>query len=482
MHEKICEKKIIVYGVGQIFKLYKDNLNWSNVVAIVDRDIKEKGHCFNGKKVELPEKILTLVFDYIIIFTNKYFENIKDYLIGNYFIPQEKIISWVVFLEEKERISEERLRFYRNCIENMKDSLVLDVGIHGYEKYFISNEFINYKIDKLGKNKFELYNSVYSVIYDLYTKINKQYDVILLWEEFESFIDIDYLLQYTGKYIIWTISYSYKLYKSHAKKIKQFEQWGEKHTFLFFDAIVYVFKKNVVKEKSDFRIYVVTHKKYNVLFNNLYKPICVGNQYENKDYYSESSGNSIAYLNDCLNECTALYWIWKNTSSKYVGLNHYRRYFYNNEIKNLANYLEEETLIKIFQNGFDIILPQLTCLSISIIENIKRSVGEKLTNNALQIIYELLIKRQPEYIDAFEYVMSGKTFYKCQMFITKREIMISYCEWLFSFIIDAAKMLDVSLCDVHHKRTIGFFAEAMLTVWLLRQNLKVKELPITDIW
>ena len=60
MHEKICEKKIIVYGVGQIFKLYKDNLNWSNVVAIVDRDIKEKGHCFNGKKVELPEKILTL--------------------------------------------------------------------------------------------------------------------------------------------------------------------------------------------------------------------------------------------------------------------------------------------------------------------------------------------------------------------------------------------------------------------------------------
>ena len=63
------------------------------------------------------------------------------------------------------------------------------------------------------------------------------------------------------------------------------------------------------------------------------------------------------------------------------------RYFYNNEIKNSANYLSEDTISRIFQNGFDIILPELTRLNVTVLESIRNSIGESLCDKALGIIY-----------------------------------------------------------------------------------------------
>lgn len=93
--------------------------------------------------------------------------------------------------------------------------------------------------------------------------------------------------------------------------------------------------KTILKEIN---IYVVMHKEYQVRCDELYQPICVGKFYQNKDYLTETAGENISYLNDKINECTALYWIWKNTNSEYVGLNHYRRYFYNNGVQSDSNF------------------------------------------------------------------------------------------------------------------------------------------------
>ena len=64
------------------------------------------------------------------------------------------------------------------------------------------------------------------------------------------------------------------------------------------------------------------------------------------------------------------------------------------------------------------------------------------------------------------------------MFVTRRELMDAYCEWLFSIIIPAAEEFDETPYNDYSKRAVGFFAERLLTVWLLRHDYKIKELPI----
>ena len=76
-------------------------------------------------------------------------------------------------------------------------------------------------------------------------------------------------------------------------------------------------------------------------------------------------------------------------------------------------------------------------------------------------------------------VIAGNKFYQCNMFVTRREIFDKYCEWLFSFLIEAAETIDISECDTYSARIIGFFAERMWTVWLLRQEYRIKELPFS---
>ena len=47
----------------------------------------------------------------------------------------------------------------------------------------------------------------------------------------------------------------------------------------------------------------------------------------------------------------------------------------------------------------------------------------------------------------------------------------------FHFLIEAAEEIDVDGYGDYDKRIMGFMAERLLTTWLLKQNLKIKELP-----
>ena len=480
----IGNKKIVIYGVGRIFERYKEYLNWENVVAIVDIDVNKQAESIYQRIIETPERIISLKYDYVVIFTSQSFENAKMNLIGNFFVEEEKIVSWRFLFDIykiDENVVSERKMFYKQCLKEKPYCNVIDIGEQHMMKALLTREAFMSNMDNIGKNLFKLHCGFYRNCYRDYREVKREYDVTLLWGDFEKEIAWNQVINLTQEMIIWTVSYNYILHKNYAETIERLKKYGEKKTFLFSDAIVHLFKKDRDVLKLDCKIFVVTHKKYNVLNDDLYQPICVGNQYKNRNFQIEREGVNIASLNEILNECTALYWVWKNTDSQFIGLNHYRRFFYNNEIRNYANYLTKERITEIFESGYDIILPELTRLSVSVLDNIIRSIGSELANRALEMIRCLIRERVPQYTAAFEYVMSGKEFYKCQMFISGRKLFDTYCEWLFSFLIDAAKALDVSLCDAHHKRTIGYFAETLLTVWLLEENVKVKELPITEI-
>ena len=74
--------------------------------------------------------------------------------------------------------------------------------------------------------------------------------------------------------------------------------------------------------------------------------------------------------------------------------------------------------------------------------------------------------------------MNGHKGILLNMFVMKREIFNEYCQWLFSFLIEAAEKIEVEKYDAYSKRVIGFFAERMLTVWLTMHPYKMKELPV----
>lgn len=85
------------------------------------------------------------------------------------------------------------------------------------------------------------------------------------------------------------------------------------------------------KSKNKIAIYISTYGK------KIYKcglkhgiPIEVGATQRNKNHeckYSvqDNYGENISTENPYYGELTALYWIWKNTDSTYIGLYHYNK-------------------------------------------------------------------------------------------------------------------------------------------------------------
>lgn len=480
------KKKLIIYGLGKVFEKNKQNIDWDQVIALTDKKIKEPGYSYNIPTVCI-EEIQKMEFDYIVIFTNQYFESIKVELNGKYFVPEEKIVSWRIFLGESKDWYIQTIEFYRNYINNKKINKVLDIGMQYLPTFFLSRcQMVpksDFSIDGIGKIKYKLLkHNLYNNVYSVYKERENNYDMAFLWKDYESYVDFVELMYSKIKYILLAVPYCFES-KDNQKYEKEITSIRSVRKYLLPTCIVYEFEKkeNNRRWNLNCEIFVVTHQKYNVLNNELYKPICVGKEYRDERFLSEHVGDNIAYLNESINECTALYWIWKNTNSAYVGLNHYRRYFYNDGIKNSSNYLRIETIEKLWRDGYDIILPQEIILPETVLENIQRIVGNELGNKARQIVKKVMEKYVPEYVDAFNDVVDGRVLLAKNMFITSRKILNSYCEWLFSFLIEATEKLDVSLYNSQEKRTMGFFAEIMWTVWLLKQELKIFELPIIDI-
>jgi len=216
--------------------------------------------------------------------------------------------------------------------------------------------------------------------------------------------------------------------------------------------------------------YVITHKPFPVEQDELYRKLCVGNYCDDINL-SEREGDNIAEYNDRLNECTGLYWMWKNASSKYIGLSHYRRFFECDGHK--LNISDIEKIL--VDDGCNLILSEPVNLRWTVYQNISIAVGDRLSSD----VYHLFKQAMPNKLQAFDEVMGSHRMYVCNMFVTSKEIMDRYCEWLFSFLLDVTDQIKTDGLNFTQKRVAGYFAETMWTVWMLNNyDIKVKTLPI----
>lgn len=216
-------------------------------------------------------------------------------------------------------------------------------------------------------------------------------------------------------------------------------------------------------------IFVATHKKFEQKLPNNYVKLLVGSYNKEKmdDYVSDSTGLNISKKNANYCELTGLYWIWKNVNDKFVGLCHYRRYF----SIGYGKILKTKKALKIL-NKYDIIVPMKGYSKKRVYDTYKEKHIEKDLINCKRIIEN----KYPEYEESFDIVMNQTSIYPCNMFITSKNLMDKYCSWLFDILFELEKETNLENYDDYQKRIFGFLSERLLNVWILKNNLKIKEI------
>lgn len=253
--------------------------------------------------------------------------------------------------------------------------------------------------------------------------------------------------------------------------------------------INYLYADRIDKYKK-IAIYVATHKK--VEYNNIklsempcYKLIYSGAAnaidtfgYLRDDMVNNVKVDSLSNFNSILNEFDVLYWIWKYAKEDYVGLNHYRRYWIKeNRSINEKNILSEDDM-RIYLSEYDMLVsvPPIYLNGYNSKDVLKHPADEKLFTKTWDAFVSAIEEISPNYLDSFLKMMQGNILIPCNMFMTKKEIFARYCEWLFPILLYVIDRVNLDEYTGYNKRIIAMFGERMLTVYLLKNNLKIKYL------
>lgn len=470
--------KFIIYGVGKVFYELQNKFPWTQIIALADKKIVQH-ELYHNIDIVNPEKINEYTYDYLVVCSGKFFDEIKEELIAEFSVPEYKIISYKMLVGVQTQAEKEAIFFFRDFIRENNCRLIWDADMRLFPQYYFNKKALWDSADVNLVASREIETLIYKNLYTYSEEIVdiKNCDTVFFGEQLELYKKILLRCGNEVKYLLGYLPCN-RAGLAKLKYINELLEQGKKIQFISkIDLIFIIIDLRSPKILHDTTIYVATHKEYCVKCNALYQPICVGNQYENINYLSEHIGDNISYLNEKINECTALYWIWKNSTKKYVGLNHYRRYFCNNGLVYRDNLLDEYRIEEVLKE-YDIILAEtIPLFNLTEFEQIRNSISDEAFENGLQLVRRGITIYQPDYINQFERVMKGHNAYLYNMFVTRKEILDAYCEWLFSFLIDVAEQIDVSKYDSYSKRVIGFFAERMWTVWLMKQDIKIKELP-----
>lgn len=228
-----------------------------------------------------------------------------------------------------------------------------------------------------------------------------------------------------------------------------------------------------MRKKMDTRIYVAAHKVFDVPKEKIYIPLHVGHAgKEELGYQGDDTGDHISYKNANYCELTGIYWMWKNVNCDYIGLCHYRRYF----VKD-GQLLTQAYVENILQQ-YDLILGNS---SISPHGSVESHYDHQHYHKDLVTCRKVLTGICPEYVAAFDVCMQSNLMNLGNMMIAKKQIFDDYCAWLFAVLEEVEKRTDLSTYDTYQARLYGFLSERLLRVWVMMQELRVREEMIVQV-
>ena len=222
------------------------------------------------------------------------------------------------------------------------------------------------------------------------------------------------------------------------------------------------------------KIFVMGHKAFTPPEDPIYQPMQVGraeNESLGDGYLGDDTGENISNLNHLFGELTGMYWVWQNYDGpeKYIGINHYRRYFTDPS----GEFLDDEKISTLMETH-DLIASE----RIASEKNYKKTYQEAHNINDLMTVKDSIEKLCPEYLVDFENLLSMKAVYSGNLMIMNREDYNEYCKWMFEILFDASESIDVSGYDLYHARVFGFLSEGLLQVWAMHHNWDVYEAHI----
>lgn len=229
------------------------------------------------------------------------------------------------------------------------------------------------------------------------------------------------------------------------------------------------------------KILVASHKNYQMPDDSIYLPVHAGKEVSSLSlpFAGDNTGDHISSKNPQFCELTVLYWAWKNLNADYIGLAHYRRHFAihkpepfcKNKFPFILSSKEAETLL----GSCDILLPRKRNY---IIETNYSQFIHAHPEESLNKTREIIRRLNPEYLPFFDKVMKQTTAHRFNMFVMKQDIFRQYATWLFSILFELEQTLDTSGYSPYNQRIFGFISERLLDVFIEKNELHYKELPV----
>lgn len=227
-------------------------------------------------------------------------------------------------------------------------------------------------------------------------------------------------------------------------------------------------------------IYIVAHKEFPLpIVDSSYVTIYVGERSRNKAIelhalYDKYGGAYIADKNSKYCELSAQYWIWKNDiDSKFIGLNHYRRYFVNE-----SNRIITEKEYNVILDHYDVIATAQIMFKDTVRKNYFKTTGYI---KDIQLMENVVNKLYPDYTKALKSFLDGHMMSYANMFVMPHSLFDQYSKWLFDILFEMEKHEDMTGYTFQEKRLYGYLGELLLNVWITKNGLKCKHLDICNV-
>lgn len=156
-------------------------------------------------------------------------------------------------------------------------------------------------------------------------------------------------------------------------------------------------------------------------------------------------------------EMSAACWIWKNATSDWVGLEHYRRHLL--------------VTPEMLSEDVHAILPLPYICYPNEIAQFRRFVSEDVFNALLQALKTLHIKEYEAYLA----ILNGQLQYTYNLVIAKKEVYFSYCEWFFEITEYMETFFD-SVPELFNTRALSYVAEVLTNLYFMhnKDHLNIK--------
>lgn len=244
----------------------------------------------------------------------------------------------------------------------------------------------------------------------------------------------------------------------------------------------------------DIKIFISCDKDSYVPNNPYLYPVQVGSALAKNRFSTmlhDDEGDNISEKNRSYCELTAQYWAWKNQDADYYGFFHYRRYLcFNEEIQDddvygnvLADRITDATLQKLsiepsimkqyIESHDAVVVRKRKILSVDNIYD-EYDASPLQHKEDLDKTLGIVLKKYPEFKEAIEKYFSSDMAYDCNMFIMKKDMFNTYCNWLFDILEESEKVIDTTNYNVQEYRVYGFLAERLCGLYFTYLEMQGK--------